>query len=572
MTDYVPSDPISEWDLALFAENALDPIRYQEVADFLGRYPDVAMIAGIELPESMGLRNAGNQDNAVSSHGHPHDTSSSLPQPNASNTRRPSTSPMSSKSPPATRRFRSRLNRFTGAVNVLAAAVFVCVGIAFIARARAAAPVLQQIKQNYRDGSLDSDSNALVKARIKLEEIDPLFLTSKDKQLRQYLLAMVLIGQAENDLLTKRTRIASVDTLSEPPLADLTDQAISSLTDLLSTRPEFLPDLARAWALHGRIHLRFMVSYRGKHSIDAVSVARAFLHAFELMPEENPERWRVASRLLKTLYKVFPAETNNQTGKFLQEIERKFPEIPANVDRSRLSVVIELARAILRQPPDARPIQIAHLEVASILTMARRMKTFKGIDVLDVAGKAVVMAEAHLEGANSAYRLVYGQLLGNLADLSQFDDLSLARERGWQAHEVLSQLAEEERTDEVLTELGWVTARLLLNEYRYSQKQPNKPSRVGYLVGALQQTESSLKHFEALQLTAWEIDVIKAIYAEDSGDLSDASGAEQILKCYREKQLSNDVLDCLHNELANLTAFQDNAEFQTFLQLSKAHR
>ena len=177
------------------------------------------------------------------------------------------------------------------------------------------------------------------------------------------------------------------------------------------------------------------------------------------------------------------------------------------------------------------------------------------------------MAEAYQKGASDEYLLVYAQLLGNLADSWRFEDLEQAVQLGRRAHGVLRKLTPEDRADDLYTELGWVTARLLISEYRYARQDPARSSLVEYTIGALWQTESGLKHFEAMQLAPWEVDVINAIVHAFRPELCQKAGATRILMNYKAKQLGDVEIRVLCEELADLPAFRNSPAFQEFLDL-----
>lgn len=573
-----PTEAITEWDLALFAENALVPSRHQQVANFLADHPELAALVGVEIAGSSGRHAAKTHANSESRVKRDHLTNSYLPDhseyangswphrlEDTDNTSIPvaeqSDAAKQSKSPPSI-----QLKRLLTTVNLLAASLIVCAGIGLFPKTQAASPVLSEIEQSFKDGTLSSESDGLLRARIELERIDPLLLSSEDQQLYQYLLAMVLLGQAESELLVNRPVIQNRTEPLTPSLAKLSQRAIDSLTELVPYKPELQPDLARAWALHGRIHLRFMVSHRGKRQVNPALICGAFLKSFGLMAEDDPERWRIASRLLKAFYKTSPQQFDQHSAELLADITRTFPEIQIETIRPRESVLMQLAEAIERQPPDTSPVRVAHVEVASVLTMASR-SGLENSTLSRIIQDALNMAESGRERASDEFLLVYGQLLGNLADRERNLNLTQAIRYGRKAHEVLRQLVENNRSEEVLGELAWVTARLLIAEYRYSQLHTDEPTGVLELVGALRQTENNLKHFEALQLMPWEIDVIKAIEAEVSVHPSRASGAKRILESYRANELALSDAELICKEFSHLQAFRNSADFLAFRRL-----
>lgn len=573
-----PTEFITEWDLALFAEDALAPARHQQVAEFLAEHPELAALVGKETQSGSGHYPEHPSKNMDSHSAEDQLRDSSLSGQSEDVTRRrpqrretiDSESVLDLKPTRAAEPSKSglgvKLKRLLTTVNLLAALLVVSSGIGLFAKTKAASPVLREIERSFKDGTLDSELNTLMQARIKLEGIDPLFLSSQDRQLYQYLMAMVLLGQAESELVANRPVIYSGRVPSQPPLTELTRNAIDRLTELLPYRPELQAELARAWHLHGRILFRFAVTHRRNRRDDSVPVCGAFLKALELMPERMPERWRIASHLLKAIYKLTPKQLDRRSAAFLDDITGVFPDIQIDSAQPCQSAILQLAEVIQRQPPDSDPIRVAHVEVASILTMAS-MYGLKNASIPGTTRQTLKMAEVSREQASDEFLLAYGQLLGNLADSRRHVDLTEARRFGRQAHEVLRQLVQDNRSDEILTELGWVTARLLISEYRYSRQHPEEQNNVRELIGALRQTEISLKHFGTLQLASWEIDVINAIEAEISGEESQAPGAKRILESYRAKRLSPSVIELLRSDLAHLQALQNSADFRTFLSL-----
>lgn len=557
-----PSEPITEWDLALYAEHGLDDARHQQVAEFLDQHPQLKTIVGTSdaVPSSGDGRRL--LTAADSRPGDDRVTVADLPTPasDADEVRRPHNAGEDS----SRRTFRRRL---LTAVSLVAAVVLVTSGVEFLGRTQADSPLLREIEAGFRDGRLQADFHELTLARGRLEGIDPQSLSTKDQQLRQYLMAMVLIGEAESKFTAKRPVQPGEVTPTEPPLATLTQRAIATLTSLQADRPELKPELARAWSLHGRIHFRFAVSVRSQRRVDAAEICRAFQRALELMPDDDPQRWRVASLLLKTIYKLTPRHDAVQRDAIAKVVNDVFPKIEVDPDQLSESIIVRLAQMIQQQPPDSEPVRIAQIEVASILTMGGRFGLYSE-SAANSIDQTLAMAEAHCEGASEEFQLVYGQLLGNLADSCRFEDLEQAVQLGRRALEVLEQIVEDNHSDLNITELDWVTARLLISEYRYSRRHPEEESQVKVMIGALRHTEFSLKHFETLQLAPWEIDVINAIKASFSkGQPSQQKWAEGILRNYKAKQLGDAEIRVLCEELADLPAFRDSRAFQEFLDL-----
>ncbi|MCR9201125.1 MAG: hypothetical protein NXI04_20995 [Planctomycetaceae bacterium] len=566
-----PTDPVTEWDLALFAENGLDDIRRQQVAEFLAEHPQLKAILGddvVRLPTG-----ESNRPKTIADNERAHGRFSSVSEPTVSAKPSDAGSRDAGLSQAGSSRSVLRRRLFTTA-SVLAAILLVSTGIEFLGQTKADSPLLREIEESFRDGSLHA-SGGLTLVWGKLEGLDPHTLSLEDQQLRQYLMAMVLLREAESEFVAKRPVRPGEVVPRQPPLAELTQRAIGRLTKLLPDRPELKPELARAWSLHGRIHFRFAVSVRSQRNIDAASICEAFLRAFELMPENDPQRWRIASSLLKTIYKLTPRHDTAQRKAILSSLGTSFPDFAIDVAKPSESVILELAELILKQAPHSESVRVAQVEVASILTMGSQYGRHSDQASHHIS-QTLDMAEANTKGASDEFLLVYGQLLGNLADKCRFHDLDQAVRLGRKAHQMLKQLAPDDRADELYTELGWVTARLLISEYRYWLRNPEDDSQVDRMIGALHQTEYGLKHFETLQLAPWEIDVINAIIAgksqepDESAEPSRSTAAARILKNYQANQLSDVVIKALREEFASLPAFQKSDAFREFLRAEAA--
>ena len=545
-----PPEPVTEWDLALYAEDALSEKRRSEVAEFLRRYPELAEFTGIDPQASADSTLNDGQARAI------RDETRATSNTNRRNG-------LLRPLPGSADSHRWRRNAF----RISIVAVVVCFGVGVVTTSRAASPILQQIQQELKQGTLTDDVANLVRARVQLEGLSTLFLSSREKQLQKYLLAVILLKQAESELLSHRLSPTTPGTVSDPPIAELTQQAIDLLTEL-DNSPEVKLDLARAWALHGRIHYQFLVSNRRTQSIEPKAAA-AFLKAYQLMPESEDERWRIASRLMKTLHKSGPYSLvkGNSAEEMLRQTADTFQIEILNPTQIVSEVLTGLAVKIRQAPLDSESGRLAHLEVASILTMASNGRPeMDAVDVEKLADEAIRHAEDAGQDASREHQLLLAQLLGNVADRVRWTDVPNARAYGWKALRILRELAEEKRSEDVMAELAWVTARLLLNEYRFQRKNPQAATRVTYLIGALRQTENRLQHFDTLQLSPWEVDVIHAIEAEvDDPEL--ATGGANILILFKAGAFTPEQASAVRTDFGHLDALKSDPDFQEFVKL-----
>lgn len=157
--------------------------------------------------------------------------------------------------------------------------------------------------------------------------------------------------------------------------------------------------------------------------------------------------------------------------------------------------------------------------ICNTLGMRLRKNPSQSVPVLR---QGILLAE-QVTGADNdlKFQLTYGRLLGNLADTlagsAEIDVELQCRER---AVEHFRRGTRRIVSEELQSELCWVTARQLLLLYVAESQGLQPESRVDEYLGALKQITDNLTSFEGAQLSPFEIELIRAIYADREADLS----------------------------------------------------
>lgn len=186
-------------------------------------------------------------------------------------------------------------------------------------------------------------------------------------------------------------------------------------------------------------------------------------------------------------------------------------------------LAVPLGVAISRLPVTSFQDHLAMMGICNTLGMRLRAKGSLARSVLE---QGIRLAE-QVSGAEQdlTFQLTYGRLLGNLADdmagAVPISDELLQREKAVQHFRGVTRRMVSQ---ELQSELCWVTARQLLLLY-VAEKQGLQPaSRVDEYLGALKQISNGLTSFEGAQLSLFEIELIRAIYADREGRVSLGQG------------------------------------------------
>lgn len=186
-------------------------------------------------------------------------------------------------------------------------------------------------------------------------------------------------------------------------------------------------------------------------------------------------------------------------------------------------LAVPLGVAISRLPVTSFQDHLAMMGICNTLGMKLRAKGSLARSVLE---QGIRLAE-QVSGAEQdlTFQLTYGRLLGNLADdmagAVPISDELLQREKAVQHFRGVTRRMVSQ---ELQSELCWVTARQLLLLY-VAEKQGLQPaSRVDEYLGALKQISNGLTSFEGAQLSLFEIELIRAIYADREGRVSLGQG------------------------------------------------
>ena len=190
-------------------------------------------------------------------------------------------------------------------------------------------------------------------------------------------------------------------------------------------------------------------------------------------------------------------------------------------DWKQLSV--PLGMAISRLPVSSFQDHLAMMGICNTLGMRLRAEHLPAQLVLQ---QGIQLAE-QVSGAEQdlTFQLTYGRLLGNLADnmagSASIPDELAQREKAVQHFRGVTRRMVSQ---ELQSELCWVTARQLLLLY-VAEKQGLQPaSRVDEYLGALKQITDDLTSFEGAQMSLHEIELIRAIHADREGRASLGQG------------------------------------------------
>lgn len=180
---------------------------------------------------------------------------------------------------------------------------------------------------------------------------------------------------------------------------------------------------------------------------------------------------------------------------------------------------VPLGLAISRLPVDSYQDRLAMMGICNTLGMRLRKNPEQSVPVLR---QGILLAE-QVTGADNdlKFQLTYGRLLGNLADtLSGTAEIDVELQCRERAVEHFRRGTRRIVSEELQSELCWVTARQLLLLYVAESQGLQPESRVDEYLGALKQITDNLTSFEGAQLSPFEIELIRAIYADREADLS----------------------------------------------------
>lgn len=568
-----PIEPITDVDLALFAEGLLSAERSTQVKQFLSDHPELSVFAGRWSPSE-------SDDEA--------DVIDDFTTVAAA-------SRFEDSSPAVHWLLRSGAGwKVTAAVAVAAVGGISLWGIA---EARAIESTLSRTEIVLQTESLGQSSDAKI-SRIALENLTGSFwLSRENSQRRDRLLAGIYLNQAQLEL-GHYNQIEFADTPSTFPPLNLSNQAIDLVRPHAGTDNDSRQTLIDAFQLRGQIHYLFGTFMRtpDKQPLGVMQTSLAsdsLLSALEILPANDngsAQRLQLGALLLKTLHKGgLAGQLADESGNMvpartvlIPRIRNLFSELTDSRPTDELSIeqlnqfVDDLGGVLMQLPVSTTAQTVAMMDICNSCGLRQSNGRATLEESVATLSKGLQMAESvAAKEAGEDYQLTHGRLLGNMADAYRnFNQLD--QELPWrrQAIAVFGKASQQYRTEELFLELGWVTSAQLIAEYRWQQRHPEQAGNVKYLLGALRQNSNDLASLNGYQMGEAYCEYIHAIQAEDKNDFSLGRGAAAILantKYISQFPANNVRREILWNQWSDtLRDFKDNAYFQQLPEFQQA--
>ena len=534
MTKPDPSiDPITDVDLALFAEGLLSTERCEQVKRFLSDHPELAVFSGLWS------QSGGDVEADIAQDSIHVDATSSLQKP-----------------PQPTHWLRRYAAGWKVPAAVGAAAV-VGISVWGVAEARAIESTLSRTEIVLQTES-SGHSTEVTTSQIALENLTGGFWLSRgNSQRRDRLLAAIYLNQAQLEMGHYNQMEYAEVSSTFPPLS-LSNQAIDLVRPHAATDDDSRQVLIDAYQLRGQIQYLFGTFMRTPERLpqgvmQKSLAADSLLAALEIMPSadsHSAQRLQLSSLLFKTLHKGgLAGQLADESGKMqpaesmlIPRIRNLFSELADSTPTDKLSIdqlnqfVDDLGDVLMQLPVSTTAQTVAMMDICN--SCGLRQSNGRGTLEESVAtfSKGLQMAEsiAAVE-AGEVYQSTRGRLLGNMADAYRnFNQLD--QELPWrrQAIAVFGKASQQYRAEELFLELGWVTSAQLIAEYRWQQRHPEQAGNVKYLLGALRHNSNDLASLNGYQMGEAYWDCIYAIQAEDKNDFSLGRGATAILALAKE--------------------------------------
>ncbi|MFM7167551.1 MAG: hypothetical protein ACKO3T_20090 [Planctomycetaceae bacterium] len=381
----------------------------------------------------------------------------------------------------------------------------------------------------------------LQRSRQSLERLQKSFWIS-DQQMRRRnrLLAESILAQVGMEL----KHVMPLDFVDRPdkfPPLELCGQAVSLLSQVTSDDKESRQVLAEAFQSSSEIRGRLAAVQRFKGNLRfldqyALSAAAA-LDGLRAAPDSRL-RLALLDLLFRAVHKGaltggLPSPADGLVSAesiLLPQLQRLIQELSAGSSSWSGSdwneLAVPLGMAISRLPVDSYQDRLAMMGVCNTLGMRLRTDPEQSGPVLR---QGILLAE-QVTGAEQdlKFQLTYGRLLGNLADtMTGAAELHVELQLRERAVEHFRSATRRIISEELQSELCWVTARQLLLLYVAESQGLQPASRVDEYLGALKQITDNLTSFEGAQLSLFEIELIRAIYADREADLSLGMGLVQ---------------------------------------------
>ncbi len=594
----VPMPPITEVDLALFSEGLLTSQRAAQVRQFLLDHPELRDFASLdESSEDATTATTGSVQQTSATL----DSSAQAPITSASatmvkdiNVAAPSAATQSSF-----RGFRKRLPSFNRVVAIASVAMSLLVMTAFWRAANAVELTLSQTEYILRtDQSASSNyldlAPQVLNSRIALEQLEHSFWLSQRNGLRRdRLLAAIYVTQARLEQIHFSQLNYTERPMDFPPL-QLCNRAIELLQPQRSDL-EARQIMADAYQLKGQTQYLFGTMLRSANKLaqgvnQKSLAADSLLAAIETLPPAkrgSAQYLQLAGLLHKSMHKgSLNGKLSDVTGTelpassiLLPRLYEQFPtlihaSLSLDEKKQHLNEITDDFGAWLMQQPVSDFAQaIAMMNICN--SHGLRMTNGRGTleQAVTSLGMGIELAETIPSAEQSVeYWMTYGRLLGNMADAFEYFD-QLEEEIEWRpkAISIFRKISIQQRTEESFLELGWVTARQLIAEYRMHARHPDQPSNVAELLGALRQISNNGESLNGYQLGGMDDELIFAILAEASGDASLGDGAAAILQLAKDTKKNppaiNQQVRLLLEDFRGNAYLRQHPEFQEALKI-----
>ena len=414
------------------------------------------------------------------------------------------------------------------------------------------------------------------------------FLLGAKRQSKDFLRARLLLVEAHYEFVSRNLANEVYSVNECVPLA-LCQQAIQVLSTQ-NESPEKNRWLANAWWVWGQGQFDFAISRRDKNSGESDKImadaAHSLLNALEKCDSRGGKleltTGKVPALLAKAIHKgaVRGEKVQVDIGRqgsasIMNRVRRLYPQLTAFEDAGQLvGALCHLLLTDLVHSTSAEEIRV-RADICNTLGLHEKNTSDPELLGRAIRNLEVAVQEVEQKGEIKKDRLLalaYGRLLGNLADANlRLGNIPEQRKWGWRALRVFRELSATDRSNTVKLELGWVTSRLLIAEYRSSVREPAVKHQVERLLGALEQDSAALSNFAGFQIGDWEEELIHAINASVSDDATLSVGAKGLLTAVSDarredaQQFYRSIISDFHDNIG----LKSNSEFDAVIKLLK---
>lgn len=498
---------ITDLDLAAYAEGFLSPQRRAEVDSVLSRCPELRSLVG--------------HCDAVGQVCQDHESAVHVDKFSQHTVVAPASAATDRTDARGSRRNKVWWTRVASA----ALLCVVLIGGSALHTASAAVARLDHVEQEILTDQLVPGSEQSQAARRTLLELgDSLLLSSRDNRRRKRLLATMYLADAR--IKFDRINLGELSGIASSDAVNLCVRVIDALTTqrILSNVERQL--LVEAWWIKANVEFAFGTVHRGDHRANGRlrSAVDSLLSAAQICEDSTPDfanlyELKIRGLLAKALHKG-AATALTTDPEFHRNLRTSFPEL--NDVPAGQTVEVLCRQATHQQGNDPR-FAVAFLNIQNTLALHLSQRPGRTSEAEETYQRALEAA-ASVDASNlpsavgRELPLIHGRLFGNLADLNDAEsDLdSAARERD-SAIGIFKNELRLQRNNELFFELGWVTARQVLTQYRRLQQGACDEGAVVALIGSLDTLSGGFQSMDGFQLAPHEVFILNVVRAELSG-------------------------------------------------------